>query len=54
MAAFLFVIAAVAVLAGLVGLVAGSMPRTTGGQQGPRPAGPEREHGSTSVGKASA
>jgi hypothetical protein len=38
MAAFLLVTAAVSVLAGLVGLVAGHMPRTTGRQQGPRTA----------------
>ncbi len=54
MAGFLFVTASVAVVLGLVGLVAGSIPRTTGGQQGPRPGGPAREHGSTSIGKASA
>jgi hypothetical protein len=36
--AFLFVTAAAAVLAGLVALVAGSMPRTVGGQRGSRAA----------------
>jgi hypothetical protein len=35
MAAFLFVTAAMAVLVGLVGLVAGHVPRTTGRQQEP-------------------
>jgi hypothetical protein len=34
MAAFLFVTASVAVVMGLVGLVAGLMPRITGRQQG--------------------
>jgi hypothetical protein len=38
MTAFLVVTAAVAVLAGLVGLVAGSVPRTSGGQRGSRAA----------------
>jgi hypothetical protein len=38
MAVFLFVTAAVAVVMGLVGLVAGQMSRTTGRQQGPRAA----------------
>jgi hypothetical protein len=38
MAVFLFVTASVAVLAGLVGLVAGSLYRTTRHQQGPRTA----------------
>jgi hypothetical protein len=36
MAMFLFVIAAVALLAGLVGLVAGHVPRTTGCKKAPR------------------
>ena len=37
MAVFLFVTAAVALLVGLVGLVAGSMRQTTGRQKGPPP-----------------
>jgi len=36
MAAFLFVTASVALLAGLVGLVAGHVPRTTGRKKDPR------------------
>jgi hypothetical protein len=35
MATFLFIAASVAMLAGLVGLVAGSMPRTAKRPQGP-------------------
>lgn len=38
MVVFLFVTASVAVLAGLMGLVAGHMPRTMGRQQDPRAA----------------
>jgi hypothetical protein len=38
MTAFLFVTAAVAVLAGLVGLVAGHVPRVAGGKKGSRAA----------------
>lgn len=38
MAVLLFVAASMAVLAGLVGLVAGHVPRTTGRQQDPRAA----------------
>jgi hypothetical protein len=54
MAVFLFMTASMVVLTGLMGLVAGSMARIMGGQQGPRPAEPAREHGSSSIGKASA
>ena len=36
MAVFLFVTAAVALVAGLVGLVAGHVPRTTGRKKAPR------------------
>ena len=36
MAVFLFVTASVAVVMGLVGLVAGHLPRTTGRRQDPR------------------
>jgi hypothetical protein len=39
MTVFLFVAASVAVLAGLVGLVAGAVPRTSGGKRGSRAAG---------------
>jgi hypothetical protein len=42
MEVFLFVTAAVALLAGLVGLVAEHVPRTTGRQQDPRASGPAR------------
>jgi hypothetical protein len=42
MATFLCVTASVALLAGLVGLVAGSMPRRTGRRQGPRTAAESR------------
>jgi hypothetical protein len=38
MAVFLFVMASVAIVIGLVGLAAGRWPRTTGRQQGPRTA----------------
>jgi hypothetical protein len=38
MAAFLFVTTCMAILAGLMGLVAGPMPRTAGRPQGPRTA----------------
>jgi len=42
MAAFLFVTASVAVLVGLVGLVAGHLPRTRGRQQDRRASIPAR------------
>lgn len=47
MTTFLFVTAAVALLAELRGLVAGHLPRTPGPPQGPRAAVPAREQGTT-------
>jgi hypothetical protein len=51
MAAFLFVTASVAVVMGLVGLVAGHMPWTTGRQRLPRASGPAREQSLTVNGR---
>ena len=42
MAAFLFVTASIAVVIGLVGMIAAHLPRTTGHQQAPRAAGTSR------------
>ena len=47
MAVFLFVTASMSLLAGLVGLVAGHLPRTMGRRQDSRAAVPVREQGST-------
>jgi hypothetical protein len=47
MTVFLFVTAAVALLAGLVGLIAGHLPWTTGRQRLPHASGPARERGAT-------
>jgi hypothetical protein len=47
MTVFLFATASVALLAGLVGLIAGHLPWTTGRQWFPRASGPARERGAT-------
>jgi hypothetical protein len=46
MAVFLFVMASMAVLAGLVSFVAGHVPRTTGRERATRAAEPARQQGS--------
>jgi hypothetical protein len=50
MAVFLFVMATVALLTGLLGLVAGYSPRKTGRPQAPPASVPAREQGATTGG----